>query len=104
MLRGDPNRLRQILLNLGNNAIKFTHEGEIFIRVELQEQRDGEVILHVMVADTGIGIPADKMHSIFDRFLQADSSTTRKYGGTGLGLAIAARTVQDDGWRYMGGE
>lgn len=88
-LRGDPNRLRQILLNLANNAIKFTEEGEVVIQVGLQEKLDREVVIHFAVSDTGIGIPPDKLDSIFDRFSQTDSSTTRKYGGTGLGLAIS---------------
>lgn len=97
-LRGDPNRLRQILLNLGNNAVKFTERGEISIRVDLKKHLSEQVVLSFEVADTGIGIPGDKLGSIFDRFSQADSSITRMYGGTGLGLAISSQLV-----RTMGG-
>jgi len=97
-VRGDPNRLRQILFNLGNNAVKFTDQGEILIRVDVQEQLSEEVALHFAVSDTGIGISPDKLQLVFDRFSQADSSTTRKYGGTGLGLAICSELV-----RAMGG-
>jgi signal transduction histidine kinase/DNA-binding response OmpR family regulator len=99
LLRGDPNRLRQILLNLGNNAIKFTDRGEISIRVDLHEQLNGQLVLHFAVSDTGIGIPAHKLDAIFDRFSQADASTTRRYGGTGLGLAISSQLA-----RAMGGD
>lgn len=97
--RGDITRLRQVLLNLVGNAIKFTNEGEIAVKVR-QGARDGrELVLHFAVSDTGIGIPANKQEMIFDPFSQADSSTTRKYGGTGLGLTISARLV-----RMMGGQ
>ncbi len=97
--RGDITRLRQVLLNLVGNAIKFTNEGEVALRVR-QEAKDGcELILHFTVSDTGIGIPEDKRDLIFDPFAQADSSTTRKYGGTGLGLTISSRLVQ-----MMGGQ
>lgn len=99
LARGDITRLRQVLLNLVGNAIKFTNEGEIAVRV-WQGARDGrELVLHFTVSDTGIGIPKDKQEMIFDPFAQADSSTTRKYGGTGLGLTISARLV-----RMMGGQ
>ncbi len=98
-LRGDPNRLRQILLNLGNNAAKFTEQGEISIRVDLEQHLSDRVILSFEVSDTGIGIPRDKLSSIFERFSQGDSSITRKYGGTGLGLAISSQLV-----RTMGGD
>lgn len=98
-LRGDPNRLRQILLNLGSNAIKFTDEGEVSIRVDLQKRLNDKVLLHFMVSDTGVGIHPDKLNSVFDRFWQADSSTTRKAGGAGLGLAISFQLA-----RAMGGE
>lgn len=97
--RGDITRLRQVLLNLVGNAIKFTNEGEIAVKVR-QGARDGrELALHFTVSDTGIGIPKDKLEMIFDPFAQADSSTTRKYGGTGLGLTISSRLV-----RMMGGQ
>ena len=96
---GDITRLRQVLLNLVGNAIKFTNEGEIAVKVR-QGARDGrELVLHFAVSDTGIGIPKDKLEMIFDPFAQADSSTTRKYGGTGLGLTISSRLV-----RMMGGQ
>jgi CheY-like chemotaxis protein len=87
-LVGDPNRLRQILLNLIGNALKFTERGSVTLRVELDPGR-APGWLRFQVIDTGIGIAADKAEMIFDRFTQADSSTTRQYGGTGLGLAIS---------------
>lgn len=90
-VRGDPNRLRQILLNLGANAVKFTDQGGIAILVDVQEQLTDEVVLHFAVSDTGIGLPSDKLKSVFDRFSQVDSSVTRQYGGTGLGLAISSQ-------------
>ncbi len=89
LLRGDPGRLRQILTNLTSNAIKFTSEGEVVIRAELKSETDAEVLLHISVRDTGIGIPKNSLSRLFDKFSQVDTSTTRKYGGTGLGLAIA---------------
>jgi PAS domain S-box-containing protein len=90
---GDPARLRQILVNLVGNAIKFTQKGEVSVRVALDSKDGDTVVLHFTVSDTGVGIPADKQESIFDPFSQADSSTTRKYGGTGLGLTISARFI-----------
>ncbi len=99
-VRGDPTRLRQVLNNLVSNAIKFTREGEVGIELEAVNDAPGESLhLQFVVRDTGIGIPADKLEAIFEPFVQADGSTTRKFGGTGLGLAICRRIV-----RLMGGE
>jgi signal transduction histidine kinase/DNA-binding response OmpR family regulator len=92
-LLGDPARLGQIIINLTGNAIKFTGEGEVVLKVSCESQADEGAVLHFSVRDTGIGIPADKLASIFDAFTQADATTTRKYGGTGLGLAISSRLV-----------
>ncbi len=89
----DPTRLRQVLVNLVNNALKFTEEGEVLVHVSLLEKKDGVLTLQFDVKDTGIGIPAEKLETIFESFSQADSSTTRKYGGSGLGLAISKRLV-----------
>jgi two-component system, sensor histidine kinase and response regulator len=101
-LVGDPVRLRQILVNLVGNAIKFTEKGEVVVHVARQTeapshvdgQKEGKIDLFFSVADTGIGIPEDKLQKIFDKFTQADSSTTRKYGGTGLGLSICKHLVE----------
>ncbi|RMH91180.1 MAG: response regulator, partial [Calditrichaeota bacterium] len=93
-LVGDPQRLRQILINLVGNAIKFTDQGEVVVAVEKEWERGGEACLHVSVTDTGIGVPAEKQALIFEAFAQADSSTSRLYGGTGLGLSISAQLVQ----------
>jgi PAS domain S-box-containing protein len=93
ILIGDPNRLSQIVDNLVGNAVKFTEQGEVVVRVEMTFRDADEVELHGVVTDTGIGIPADKLEAIFRPFVQADSSTTRRFGGTGLGLAIAAKLV-----------
>ena len=98
-LRGDPDRLRQVLINLIGNAIKFTAQGEIEVQVDLQHSDQASTTLHFSVRDTGIGIPADKQACIFESFRQADSSTTRKYGGTGLGLSISAQLVELMGGR-----
>ncbi len=92
-LVGDPNRLRQIVVNLVANAIKFTNQGEVVVRVAIQSQTADHVCLHCTVTDTGIGIPLEKQPLIFQAFEQADQSTTRMYGGTGLGLAIVAKLV-----------
>ena len=92
-LIGDPSRIRQVLLNLLNNAIKFTSTGTIELRSTLFDRRDRTVTVHFSVRDTGVGIPTDKVDLIFEPFRQADSSTTRKFGGTGLGLTISSRLV-----------
>jgi len=98
-LVGDPGRLRQILINLIGNSIKFTNEGEVTLRVSKEEETQNDIVLRFMVSDSGIGIPRDKQHLIFEAFSQADGSTTRRYGGTGLGLSISARLVQMLGGR-----
>ena len=98
-LLGDPVRLNQIVINLVGNAIKFTEQGGITVRVAAETLDQHAALLHFSVADSGIGIPADKLASIFDSFSQVDASVTRKYGGTGLGLAICKRLVD-----LMGGE
>ncbi|MFH2002223.1 MAG: cache domain-containing protein, partial [Planctomycetota bacterium] len=94
VLRGDPGRLRQILLNLGGNAIKFTDQGEIIIRCELEDSSPDESVLLFSVSDTGIGIPREQQAAIFESFRQADGSTSRKYGGTGLGLSISRQLAE----------
>ncbi|MBM81084.1 MAG: hypothetical protein CMJ78_10880 [Planctomycetaceae bacterium] len=94
LLIGDINRLRQIVVNLVGNAIKFTHKGEIVLDVAMNSQSEDEVELLISVSDTGIGIPQEKLATVFQRFEQADTSTTRRYGGTGLGLAIVSQLVQ----------
>ena len=98
-LLGDPIRLRQILLNLANNAIKFTEKGQVLISVKLVKEDEKEAYLHFSVKDSGIGIPKEKQKDLFNAFTQVDVSTTRKYGGTGLGLAISSKLV-----RQMKGE
>jgi signal transduction histidine kinase/DNA-binding response OmpR family regulator len=99
VVRGDSGRLRQIVTNLVGNAVKFTNEGEVTMKVEVKAQIDDNRILQFTVSDTGIGIPQEKQALIFDPFSQADTSTTRKYGGTGLGLTISARLIE-----LMGGK
>jgi PAS domain S-box-containing protein len=99
MVCGDPVRIRQVLMNLVGNGIKFTSVGEVAVRVEIQFSRDDHCILHFVVSDTGIGIPLEKRRMIFEPFTQADTSTTRQYGGTGLGLTITKRLVE-----MMGGK
>ena len=98
-LVGDANRLRQVIVNLTGNAIKFTEQGEVLVDVHHQNQSDGQVELDITVRDTGIGIPPEKLATVFGAFEQADPSTTRKYGGTGLGLAISARLAELMGGR-----
>jgi PAS domain S-box-containing protein len=92
-LVGDPGRLRQVLTNLVDNATKFTEQGEVVVRVAVEGQTADPSCLHFTVSDTGIGIPAEMQKSIFEPFVQADASTTRRYGGTGLGLAITSQLV-----------
>ncbi len=99
VVQGDSGRLRQVIMNLVGNAIKFTDRGEVALRVKRAEQDGKGCLLHFTVADTGIGIPPQKRKAIFDPFSQADTSTTRKYGGTGLGLTISTRLVD-----MMGGK
>ena len=98
-LMGDPGRLRQVLVNLIGNAIKFTDDGEVVITASLEAGRPDGVLLHFVVDDTGLGIPQEKRRLIFEPFTQADESTQRKFGGTGLGLTISARLI-----KLMGGE
>ena len=98
-LRGDPGRLRQVIVNLMNNAIKFTSQGEVEINICLDKEIEGFSYLRIVIRDTGIGISNDQIKNIFKSFSQGDTSTTRKFGGTGLGLAISKRIVE-----LMGGE
>jgi signal transduction histidine kinase len=99
LLRGDPGRLRQVLINLANNAVKFTEAGEVAISVTLESQTPAQATIRFAVRDTGIGIPADRMDRLFKSFSQVDASTTRKHGGTGLGLAICKQIAE-----LMGGQ
>jgi two-component system sensor histidine kinase/response regulator len=98
-LKGDPARLRQVMINLIGNAIKFTQQGEVVLRAEPVSEADTTVTIRFSIQDTGIGIASDRLQSVFDRFTQADGSTTRKYGGSGLGLTICKQLVE-----AMGGE
>src|SRR5207248_1741317 len=95
----DPDRLRQILVNLVGNAIKFTETGEVVVSIAVEERERDSVVLHFVVSDTGIGIEPEKQKHIFEAFTQADGSSTRRYGGTGLGLAISTQLVKMMGGR-----
>ncbi len=99
LLKGDPGRLRQIIINLLGNAIKFTSEGEIVLSVNVLRETENRVLLKFSLTDTGVGISQEKLQNLFDPFTQADSSTTRKYGGTGLGLTISSQIAS-----LLGGE
>ena len=98
-LRGDPTRLRQVVVNLIGNAVKFTSKGEVEVRVECEEEGEESAWLKFTVRDTGIGVPLEKQSKIFEAFTQTDSSLTRRFGGTGLGLTIASQLVH-----MMGGQ
>ncbi|MCP4692742.1 MAG: PAS domain S-box protein [Desulfobacterales bacterium] len=98
-LRGDPGRLRQVLINLVGNAVKFTREGDIAIRASLLLETEGDAVVRFSVKDSGVGVPREKQADLFSRFTQVDASTTRKYGGAGLGLAISRQLSE-----AMGGE
>ncbi len=93
-LIGDPHRLEQVIINLVNNAFKFTHKGKIILSVDKIDEAGDEVLLRFSISDTGIGIEPDKLHKIYDSFMQTDTSTTRIYGGTGLGLAITKQLIE----------
>jgi signal transduction histidine kinase/FixJ family two-component response regulator len=97
--RGDPTRIKQVLINLVGNAIKFTHKGQVILRAQSTPLDEARALVEMAVQDTGIGIPKEQQERVFEAFTQADASTTRRYGGTGLGLAISTRLV-----RLMGGE
>jgi two-component system sensor histidine kinase/response regulator len=94
MVLGDPTRVRQVIVNLLGNAIKFTDRGEVVLHVDMKQEKDRNVLLHFAIRDTGIGISQDKQKLIFEAFAQADSSPSRNYGGTGLGLTISTRLVE----------
>ena len=92
-LMGDPTRLRQVIINLLSNAVKFTDQGTVMVQVELESETERDASLRITVTDTGIGIPQDRQKEIFESFVQADATTTRKYGGSGLGLSICKQIV-----------
>ncbi len=94
MVRGDPGRLRQILLNLGGNAVKFTSKGEVSLEIRVLESNETGTLVRCEVRDTGVGIPADRVNALFQPFMQVDASTTRRFGGTGLGLSIVRKLVE----------
>jgi PAS domain S-box-containing protein len=94
LLKGDPGRLRQVLMNLAGNAIKFTEKGQVIIQAALETEEERSVSVRFLISDTGIGIPENKQHRLFQSFSQVDASTTRRYGGTGLGLVISKRIVE----------
>jgi len=99
LLIGDPGKLRQIFMNLAGNSIKFTEKGEVVLRAEIEKETQEEATIRFSVTDTGIGIPKEKMETVFEPFIQADGSTTRRYGGTGLGLSISKKLIE-----LMGGK
>src|SRR5207237_4673772 len=99
LLIGDPHRLRQVLINLIGNAIKFTSKGRVLVRVRPESINKDAALLLFSISDTGIGIPPEKQQVIFEAFAQADASTTRQYGGSGLGLTISNQLVQLMGGR-----
>ncbi len=103
-LVGDEGRLRQVVVNLVSNAIKFTERGEVVVELEQEWQRDGQVGLHAVVRDTGIGIAPERREAIFSPFTQADGTTTRRYGGTGLGPVDLLAARRPDGGPPVGGE
>ncbi len=94
IIRGDMNRLRQVLINLVGNAVKFTHQGGVKIEVRRLDEQKDSITIEFKIQDTGIGIPADKINGLFQPFSQLDASINRKFGGTGLGLSISKSLVE----------